>query len=164
MIIDAMCVYMCVYTCFRGQIYPHWYRITWWINTRMPFCAPHEKRSLFLLVVFCWNKLKDRLRAPVCILQSLWACLWVFCVPGTQETFDSSINRIWCDKMNHINEDHNLLTFPSCFSSSHLPLFYGEPVQRLNCHCTVRPWQAALIHDAVAPWLIHPAREDVLQA
>lgn len=105
-------------------------------------------------------------------LRIRWECQCVFvfvslfmgCCFFSQDSgdVDSSINRVWYDKMNHINEHHSLLTSPSCFSSSHPPFFYGEPVQRLNCHCTVRPWQAALIHDAVAPLLIHPAREDVL--
>ena len=47
------------------------------------------------------------------------------------------------------------------YLSSFFFFFYycRELVQRLNCHRSVRPWQAALIHDSVALLPIHPERE-----
>lgn len=72
---------------------------------------------------------------------------------------DSSVTRIRHDKMNHINEDHQPINSPFGVSFAPILLFFflsiffssGEPALRLNCHCTVRPWQVALIHNAVAP-------------
>lgn len=53
---------------------------------------------------------------------SIWCLLWgetdglsvvfIGCIFQDPGDIDSSIRKIWYDEMNHINEDHNLLTPP----------------------------------------------------
>lgn len=118
---------------------------------------PREKSSYF----HCRSKCENWLEVPVCVSSCFCGAVYLSPPLPTQVSgdIDSSIKRIWDDKMNHINEDHNLLTPPLVFFLLLPSIFYflcscGEPAQRLNCHCTVRPWQAALIHNAVPPLLI----------
>lgn len=119
-----------------------------------------------------WKHLSVFIPASVRLFTLLMLFFVVFFSPlaGDPGDTDSGVRRIRHDKMNHINEDHQPINSPfSVFLPSVVPFFFflffpplssGEPAPRLNCHRTVRPWQAALIHNAVAPLPIHPARKE----